>query len=90
VSLAAKEEWLSFSDNVTDKLNRLESFTENSPLYLFPLKIASWTLLFLALIVINMLALIYWPFSAIAKLTRSEKTSSNQISNLVEEAKNQC
>ena len=61
------------------KLNRLESFTENSPLYLFPLKIAAWTLLFIALILTNMLALIYWPFSAIAKLTRSEKTSSNQI-----------
>ena len=79
VSLAAKDVWLSFSDNVTDKLNRLESFIENSLLYLFPVKIASWTLLFIALILTNMLALIYWPFSAIAKLTRSEKTSSNQI-----------
>jgi thioredoxin len=79
VSLAAKDVWLSFSDNVTDKLNRLESFIENSLLYLFPVKIASWTLLFIALILTNMLALIYWPFSAIAKLTRSETTLSNQI-----------
>ena len=68
---------MSFADNVTDKLNQLESFAENSPPYLFALKLLAWLLLFLALIVTNRLALIVWPFSAISKLVRSESQSLN-------------
>lgn len=70
---------MSFADNVTDKLNKLESFTVNSPVYLLPLKLAAWFFLFLALLITNMLALIRWPFSAIAKLKSRETTSSCEI-----------
>jgi len=54
-------------------------------LCLFPLKLVVWLLLFLALILTNMLALLNWPLSKVAKLVRSESASSNPIVNISSE-----
>ena len=61
-----KEKNLSLGNHITGKLNKIESFTENAPIYFLPLKVLGWILLFLALIVTNLLAIAKWPLSAIS------------------------
>ena len=61
---------------ITAKLNSIEYFIEHAPGYMFPVKVLGWLLLFLALMVTNVIALIKWPFSAIA--TRLFKKKGDQ------------
>lgn len=58
---------------ITAKLNSVEHFIEHAPGYMFPIKVLGWLLLFLALMVTNVMALIKWPFSAISsRLVKKE------------------
>lgn len=58
---------MNIGDKITGKLNSIEYFIENSPVYLLPIKILGWFLLFVALIMTNFIALGRWPLSAISK-----------------------
>ncbi|ALO36379.1 hypothetical protein CMT41_17755 [Colwellia sp. MT41] len=58
---------MNLGNQITEKLNNIEMFIENSPSYLFPLKIIGWILLFVALMITNLIALAKWPLSAIYK-----------------------
>ncbi len=58
---------MSLGNQITEKLNSLEGFIENTSVYLFPLKVIGWAVLIAALIVTNFIAIGKWPISAISK-----------------------
>jgi thioredoxin 1 len=85
---------LSLGNQITDKLNCIEDFIEKSSIYLFPLKILAWIVLFLALMITNFIAIGRWPISAISKrLSKKELvlgdpiniTSDIELQNIVSE-----
>ncbi|ALO44429.1 thioredoxin family protein [Pseudoalteromonas phenolica] len=73
---------LSFGNHITGKLNNIESFIENAPIYFFPVKILGWILLFLALMVTNVLAIAKWPLSAMSNKVNKKAQSLNGPLNL--------
>jgi len=85
---------LSLGNKITGKLNSIEYFIENAPVYLIPLKILAWIVLFVALIVTNFIAIGKWPISAISKRHSKKEfvlgkpinlTSDNDLQKLVSE-----
>ncbi|WP_206485843.1 thioredoxin family protein [Thalassotalea sp. G2M2-11] len=58
---------MSLGEQITAKLNSIESFNENSANYLFPVKILGWIVLFIALIITNIIAIIQWPVVVIVR-----------------------
>lgn len=65
-------------------LNQLEMWLNEtkSKYYLFPLRVAGYLLLFLALMVSNFLAIIRWPIASLKrKFANGQKHSRNQILN---------
>jgi len=57
---------------ITHTLNQIETCIEKAPVYLFPLKILGWLVLFCALMLTNFIAIAKWPFSAIAKRRKTK------------------
>lgn len=71
---------MSISNQITDKLNQLEAFVEGSSSGNWLLKLLAWLILFIALIVTNLMALIRWPFSAMRrKLKKSQPLTGEPI-----------
>lgn len=66
---------MGLGNKLTEKLNRIEHFIESSPVYLFPLKVLGWVVLFMALMITNLIAIGKWPFSAISKKLRKKTTA---------------
>lgn len=71
---------------ITGKLNQLETFIENAPVYLLPLKILGWLVLFCALMLTNFIAMGKWPLSAIAKRLKTNQQSVGEPINVDTEA----
>jgi len=76
---------LSIGNHITGKLNNIESFIENAPIYFLPVKILGWIFLFLALMVTNLLAIAKWPLSAMSKKVNKKAQSLNGPLNLSSE-----
>ncbi len=76
---------MSIGNHITGKLNNIESFIENAPIYFLPVKILGWIFLFLALMVTNLLAIAKWPLSAMSKKVNKKAQTLNGPLNLSSE-----
>ena len=85
---------MNIGDKITDKLNLIEGFIENSSSYLLPLKVLGWVILLVALIMTNFIAIAKWPISAILKRFTSKElaigdpiniTSENELQKIISE-----
>ena len=77
---------MSLGNKITEKLNSIEVFIQNSPTYFFPIKILGWIVLFLALMVTNLLAVIKWPFSAVFKRLKKKERAPGEPINISSES----
>ena len=67
---------MSISSSLTDRINRIESWVETRPrpLLLCPLRSLCACLLFVALMLSNLVAVVRWPFSALYRVATSKRT----------------
>lgn len=71
---------------ITDKLNQIETFIDKAPVYLLPLKILGWLVLFWALMLTNFIAIGKWPVSAMAKKLKKKQQNVGEPINVATEA----
>jgi thioredoxin len=76
---------LSLGNQITEKLNNIEDFIENSSTLLFPVKVLGWIVLLLALITTNFIALGKWPISAISKKLNKKEFALGEPINIATE-----
>lgn len=67
---------MSISSDITDRINRIESWIEarSRPLVLCPLRLVTICLLFVALMLSNLVAVVRWPISACLRVIASRRT----------------
>ncbi|WP_161569742.1 thioredoxin family protein [Veronia nyctiphanis] len=73
---------MNFSNTLTDRINKLETFATNGPLYFLPFRVIAFAVIILLLICSNFIALIRWPFSASKKLFAKASESHGAIINV--------
>ena len=68
---------MSLSSTVTERINGIESWIEARPrpLLLCPLRFLCTCLLFVALMLSNLVAVMRWPFSALFRVAKSRRTT---------------
>lgn len=68
---------MSLSSTVTERINGIESWIEARPrpLLLCPLRFLCTCLLFVALMLSNLVAVMRWPFSALLRVAKSRRTT---------------
>ena len=69
---------MSISNSLTDRINQIESWIETRPrpLILCPFRFLCACLLFIALMLSNVVAIVRWPFSAIYRVATIKRTET--------------
>ncbi|MCB9924927.1 MAG: thioredoxin family protein [Planctomycetaceae bacterium] len=68
---------MAIGSDITERINSIESWIEarSRPLILCPLRLAATCLLFVALMLSNLIAVVRWPYSAIRRIATNERTN---------------